>query len=239
MTKLLYKPLFNVLMLLYVYIPGHDLGLAIIGLTLIIRIILFPSYLKTLQAQQSLKKLQPHIDRVKEEYKHDKTQQSQELVKLYQEHKVNPLGGCLPLIIQLPVLYALYRVFAAGLSDESLTHLYAWFPKVPTTINTTFLEFTHIPSLTINLAVSNLYLAILAGIVQLVQSLLMKRLQPTSGTGSDGGMAKIINTQMVYFFPIFTVFIAWSLPAALSLYWVATTFFMVVQQIIILKRIQE
>jgi YidC/Oxa1 family membrane protein insertase len=238
MTKLLYKPLFNLLMLLYVYIPGQDLGLAIIGLTLIIRIILFPSYLKTLQAQQSLKKLQPHIDRVKEEFKHDKTQQSQELVKLYQEHKVNPLGGCLPLIIQLPVLYALYRVFTVGLSNESLTHLYTWFPKVPTTINTTFLAFTHMPSLTVNLAAPNIYLAILAGIVQLVQSLMMKQLQPASSPG-DGGMAKIINAQMIYFFPIFTVFIAWSLPAALSLYWVATTFFMVIQQMIILKRIRE
>jgi len=238
MTKVLYKPLFNVLMLLYVYIPGQDFGLAIIGLTLLIRIILYPSYLKTLQAQQSLKKLQPHIDRVKEEFKHDKTQQSKELVKLYQEHKVNPLGGCLPLIIQLPILFALYRVFAAGLSDESLIHLYQWFPSVPDTINTMFLGFTHIPSLVVNLAVPNMYLAIIAGVVQLVQSITMKRLQPAP-SASDGGMAKIINTQMIYFFPIFTVFIAWSLPAALSLYWVATTFFMVIQQLIILRRIQE
>jgi len=238
MTKLLYKPLFNILMLLYVYLPGQDLGIAIIGLTLIIRIILFPSYLKTIQAQQALKKLQPHIDRVKDQYKHDKTQQSQELVKLYQEHKVNPLSGCLPLLVQLPIMYALYRVFVAGLSNESLTHLYKWFPKVPTTINTTFLGFTHIPSLVVNLTAPNLYLAILAGVVQLVQSLMMKQLQPASNTG-DGGMAKIINAQMIYFFPIFTVFIAWSLPAALSLYWVATTLFMVIQQIIILKRIRE
>lgn len=238
MTKLLYKPLFNILMLLYVYIPGQDFGVAIIVLTLIIRLILYPSYLQTIKSQQSLKNLQPHIDKVKELYKDDKAKQSQELVKLYQEHKVNPLGGCLPLLIQLPIMYALYRVFTVGLSNENLSHLYNWFPKIPETINTTFLAFTGIPALTVNLATPNLYLAILAGIVQLAQGLVMKRMQPATADLKSGGISKIINVQMIYFFPLFTVFIAVSLPAALSLYWVATTFFMVVQQLIILKKIQ-
>jgi len=237
MTKILYKPLFNVLMLLYVYMPGHDLGLAIILLTLIIRIILFPSYVSTLKSQQALKKIQPHIDEIREKYKDDKNQQSQELLKIYSENKVNPMGSCLPLIIQLPILFALYRVFAFGLSADSLNHLYSWFPKVPDGINTIFLSFTGVEALTIDLAQPNIYLAISAGLIQLLQSWLMSKFQPAPKDST--GMAKMISTQMIYFFPIITVFIGMSLPAALALYWVATTLFMVIQQVIVLKSFKK
>src|SRR4030042_6999538 len=99
MTKLLYKPLFNVLMLLYVYLPGQDLGIAIIALTLVIRLILFPSYLKTLRSQQMLKKIQPQIDQIRELHKGDQSRQSQELMKVYRENKVSPFSSCLPLLI--------------------------------------------------------------------------------------------------------------------------------------------
>jgi len=232
----LYKPLFNVLMLFYIYIPGNDLGIAIIALTLLIRIILFPSYAKTLRSQQDMKRIQPKIDEIKAQYKDDKTRQSQELMKVYQEHKVNPMGSCLPLLIQLPILYALYRVFSFGLNNESLAHLYAWFPRVPETINTVFLSFTGVEWLKIDLAASNIYLAVAAGLVQLAQSWLVTKSQ---GMPQGGGMASMIGKQMMYFFPIFTVFIAMSLPAALALYWVATTFFTVIQQLIVMKSLAK
>ena len=230
MTKLLYKPLLNILMLLYVYIPGHDFGVAIIAITLIIRVILFPSYLGTLRSQWALKKIQPKLDEIKKLHQDDKTKQSQEMMKVYQEHKVNPLSSCLPLLIQLPILYALYRVFSVGLTADSLTHLYSWFPRVPETINTTFLAFTHVSWLQIDLAHPNMYLAIGAGLAQLLQSWLTTKFQPIQGEG----MAKMINTQMLYIFPVMTGFIAWSLPAALALYWVATTVFTVIQQLFVI-----
>jgi len=228
-TKLLYKPLLNVLMLLYVYIPGHDFGVAIIVLTLIIRAILFPSYLGTLRSQWALKKIQPKIDEIKKLHT-DKNEQSQEMMKIYKEHKVNPLSSCLPLLIQLPILFALYRVFSIGLTADSLTHLYSWFPQAPATINTTFLAFTHIPWLQINLANPNMYLAIIAGASQLLQSWLTTKFQPMQGDG----MTKMINTQMLYLFPVMTGFIAWSLPAALALYWIATTVFTIIQQLFVI-----
>lgn len=236
MTKILYKPLFNILILLYIYLPIQDLGLAIITLTFIIRLALFPSYVKTLKSQQALKKIQPHIDKIKELHKDDKTKQSQELMKLYKEHKVNPLSSCLPLLIQLPILFALYRVFIFGLTTDSLVHLYAWFPKVPEVLNTTFLAFTNIPAIQIDLTAPNLYLAIIAGVVQLAQSWLMTKFQPIP---KGGGMASIMSKQMLYFFPIFTIFIAMSLPAALALYWVATTFFMAIQQLIVINSLNK
>ncbi|MBN2585539.1 membrane protein insertase YidC [Patescibacteria group bacterium] len=229
-TKLLYKPLLNVLMLLYVYIPGHDFGVAIIVLTLIIRAILFPSYLGTLRSQWALKKIQPKLDEIKKLHQDDKTKQSQEMMKIYKDHKVNPLGSCLPLIIQIPILFALYRVFSIGLTTDSLTHLYDWFPRVPEAINTTFLAFTHIPQLQVNLANPNMYLAITAAACQLLQSWLTTKFQPVQGEG----MAKMINMQMLYLFPIMTGFIAWSLPAALALYWIATTVFTILQQLFVI-----
>jgi len=230
MTKLLYKPLFNVLMLLYVYIPGHDLGIAIIALTLIIRVILFPSYLGTLKSQWALKQIQPKLDEIKKLHQDDKTKQSQEMMRIYKEHKVNPLGSCLPLLIQIPILFALYRVFSVGLTNDSLQHLYNWFPMVPDVINTTFLSFTNIPWLQINLAHPNMYLAVIAGVSQLFQSWLTTKFQPAQGEG----MAKMINTQMLYLFPVMTGFIAWSLPAALALYWIATTVFTIIQQLFVI-----
>jgi len=230
MTKLLYKPLLNVLMLLYVYIPGHDFGVAIIALTLIIRVILFPSYLGTLKSQWALKKIQPKLDEIKKLHPDDKTKQSEEMMKIYKEHKVNPLGSCLPLLIQIPILFALYRVFTVGLTTDSLKHLYAWFPGVPETINTTFLAFMHMPGLQIDLTHPNMYLAVIAAVSQLFQSWLTTKFQPIQGEG----MAKMINTQMLYLFPIMTGFIAWSLPAALALYWIATTVFTILQQLFVI-----
>jgi len=229
-TKLLYKPLLNVLMLLYIYIPGHDFGVAIIALTLIIRAILFPSYVGTLKSQWALKKIQPKLDEIKKLHQDDKAKQSQEMMKIYQEHKVNPLSSCLPLLIQIPILFALYRVFSVGLTTDSLKHLYTWFPSAPETINTTFLAFTHLPWLQINLAQPNMYLAIFAAVSQLFQSWLTIKFQPIQGEG----MAKTINMQMLYLFPIMTGFIAWSLPAALALYWIATTVFTVIQQLFVI-----
>ena len=237
MTKFLYKPLFNVLMLFYAYIPGNDLGVAIVALTLLIKIILHPSYVKTLRSQHDMKKIQPKIDEIKKTYKDDKTKQSQELMKVYQEHKVNPLGSCLPLLIQLPILFALYRVFSFGLNNESLAFLYTWFPVAPDSINTIFLAFTGISWLQVDLATSNIYLAVIAGIMQFAQGFLMMRSQPVSADG--GAMAQMISKQMTYFFPIVTVFIAMSLPAALALYWVATTFFTVVQQVIVTRSLAK
>lgn len=236
MTKILYKPLFNILMLFYIYLPGQDFGIAIIALTLLIRIILFPSYIKTLKSQQALKKIQPEIDDIKNRYKDDKARQSQELMKVYAENKVNPLSSCLPLLIQLPILFALYRVFTFGLNVDSLNYLYTWFPHVPETINTIFLSFTGIESLMVDLAIPSLFLAITAGILQLIQSWMMTKLQPIP---KGGGMAKMITNQMMYFFPIITVFIAMSLPAALALYWVATTFFTILQQLIVMRSFKK
>src|SRR4030042_2639385 len=158
LNKILYKPLFNALVLLYQYLPGKDFGIAVIALTLVIRLILYPLMAKSIKSQKVLTELQPKIKEIQEKYKNDKEKQARETMALYQKEKINPFGGCLPLIIQLPILIALYRVFWKGLQPEAMEKLYSFVPN-PGIIDPTFLGF-------LNLADPNFIEAIVAGIAQ-------------------------------------------------------------------------
>src|SRR4030043_1112543 len=109
-NQVLYEPIFKFLVFLYNNIPGHDLGVVIIILTLIIRIILFPLSQKSIKSQMRMAQFKDQIKDIQNKYK-SKEEQSRELMKFYKENKINPFSGCLPLIIQLPILLALYRVF--------------------------------------------------------------------------------------------------------------------------------
>ena len=112
----LYRPLFNVLILFYQYVPGHDFGLAVIILTILIKLIFYPLGIKAIKSQKELSGLQPKIKEIQEKYKDNKEQQTKEVMALYKKERINPFSGCLPLLIQLPVLLALYRVFWRGLT---------------------------------------------------------------------------------------------------------------------------
>jgi YidC/Oxa1 family membrane protein insertase len=228
MGKLLYVPMLNLLVFFYTVIPGSDLGLAIIALTLLIRLILHPSYSQSISAQDGLQRVQPYIDKIREEFKDNPQAQSKAIMDIYKEHKVSPWGSCLPLLIQLPIVLALYRVFVAGLADTSLVHLYGWFPNPPTELHTVFLG-------AIDLAHPSIYLAIAAGLAQFWQSWLTQKHNPAS-TKAMGPM----NPQIItYTFPLITIFIGITLPAALSLYWTASTVIMAIEQLIIYRRIKR
>lgn len=227
MGKLLYVPLLNILMLFYVYIPGQDLGLAIIAITLLIRAILHPSYRTTLKAQRDMQRIQPYIEKIKVEFKDDQKRQSEEMMKLYKEHKVNPLGSCLPLIIQLPIVLALYRVFIAGLDTTSLVHLYSWFPHPPTQLHTVFLAFLNTPQLAIDLTTANIYLAVAAGLAQLFQTLITMKKTPKT-------IKPAMGSQIMLIFPVVTFGLALTLPSALALYWATTTLVMTLEQLWVL-----
>jgi len=108
-NTILYQPLFNLLIFFYNVIPGHDFGLAIILVTLLIRIFLFPLSKKGLKSRKALEELQPKIKEIQKKYK-NKEEQAQKLMEIYKEHKVNPASGCLPTLIQLPIFIALYLV---------------------------------------------------------------------------------------------------------------------------------
>jgi len=222
-NEVLYRPLFNALIWIYNIVPGNDLGIAIILLTILIRFILYPLSKKAIQSQKAISFLQPKIKEIQKKYK-NKEEQAKVMMELYKKHKVNPMAGCLPILIQLPILIALYRVFFSGLNMETLNILYGFIQR-PDSLNLMFLGL-------INLSQKNIFLAILAGFFQFIQSKMILPQNITKDKSKSGGLdfSSIMSQQMLYFMPIITIFIAWNLPSALPLYWIVITIFGIVQQ---------
>jgi len=214
---ILYQPLFNSLVLLYQFLPGNDFGVAIIVLTILIRLMLFPLMNQSLKAQKVLSKTQEKIKDIQKKYKENKEKQMKAMIELYQKEKINPYASLIPLFIQLPLLIALYRVFWNGLEPESLNLLYSFVPG-PQTINPFFLGI-------LDLSLPSWVLAVLSGTLQFLQS---KQLSP--GQKSQDKISEIMSQQMLYFFPIVTVFILLRLPSAVALYWIITILFSMAQQ---------
>ena len=227
---ILYQPLFNCLVLLYDYIPGHDFGIAIVFLTIIIRLILFPISVKAVNSQRGLQKLQPQIQELQKKYKDDKEKQAKEIFALYKNEKINPFSGLLLALIQLPILIALYRVFWSGLNPKELAGLYTFILN-PVHINASFLHI-------INLSKPNLIFAVLAGLVQYFQTkmLMPKTDEQKVKKNNEPDISQIMQKQTLYFFPAFTVIILISLPSALGLYWVVSGLFSIVQQYLVFKK---
>ncbi len=218
---ILYIPLFNALVFLSNYMPGHDLGLAIVALTVIIRFVFLPLSIKSQRSQRALNALNPHIKTIKEKHKNDQAAQGQAMMQLYKEHNINPIAGCLPVLIQLPILIALYQVFIGVLKPDSFSMLYSFVPN-PGVINASFLGF-------LDIAGKNITLAIAAGALQFLQARQSMAYMKAGGAGANPQMSAL-NTQMLYFFPIMIVIIGWNLPAGLLLYWIVTTLFSIGEQ---------
>lgn len=222
----LYRPLFNFLILIYNYLPGHDFGLAIIFLTVIIRFILYPVSVKALNSQRILQKLQPQMQELQKKYKNDKEKQTRETLELYRREKINPFSGLFLAFIQLPILIALYNVFWKGLKSGELDNLYNFITN-PVNINPTFFNI-------VDLSKPNLSFAVLAGIIQFFQTKMLIPQTPKSQT-KERDINSIMQKQMVYFFPFVTIIILFKLPSALGLYWIVSGLFSIIQQYFILK----
>lgn len=227
-TEVLWRPLFNGLVFFYHIVPGHDLGLAIIVLTIAIRLVLAPLLWKGQAAQKKLAIIQPELKRLQEKHKGNKEAQGKALMELYAEHKVNPLSGCLVLLIQLPILIALFQVFRSGLDAASLAYLYSFM------INPGALH--PIAFGIINLTKGNVYLGVAAALTQYLQTKMTA--PPASPTAGGGDFAKALQWQTTYFFPILILFWSYSLPAALTLYWTAMNAFGIVEQLILQGKTQ-
>lgn len=239
---LLYEPLFNLLVWLYDVLPWKDLGVAIIIVTLLIKILLFYPSLRSIRSQKALQEVQPHLDALRKKYADNKEELGRQIMKFYKENKVNPLSSCLPLLVQLPILWALFRVFFAGLVTDPATgllttaqlqHLYeplrATYSAVP--IGHTFLGFVDLS------ATKNIVLAVLSGVVQFLQARMLstKRATLKSTGAKDENMAATLNKQMLYFLPIITIIFGYQFPAGVTLYWLSSTVFTWVQQLLFLR----
>lgn len=202
-------------------------------LTVLIRLLLYPLMARAIKSQKVLADLQPKIQEIQEKFKNDKEKQAKEMMGLYQREGINPLGGCLPLLIQMPILLALFRVFMAfkdGLGAAQSTILYSFVPFSGIPGEPMFLGL-------LNLAQPSLILAVLAGVCQFFQT---KTISPkVKKIKTSDQMAKFSGTmqkQMLYFFPVFIFFILLRLPAAIGLYWIVTALFSIGQQYLVFAK---
>ena len=224
-------PIFNVLMLLY-HLFG-SMALSIIVLTLIVRLALFPLTLRQLKSTKATQAIQPLIADVRKKYK-DQKEQYAAMQAIYKEYGVNPVAGCLPLLVQLPVLYGLFFALREALNTSNLNpinylhslnqSIYPFLPKFifppdpymiwfGGPINLGHPDPTHI-------------LPILAGLATFLQ---LRMSQPRTRTGTKDAMTQQM-AAMQYIMPFVTLFFAWTFPAGLALYWTTTSVFSMVQQ---------
>jgi len=234
--EFLYRPMYNLLIWLTDVLPGHDIGLAIIGLTIIIRVLLFPLSKRALDSQKSLQLIQPELEAIRKAHKDNPQLQASEMMNVYKKAKVHPLSSCLPILIQLPIFIALYQVLKVGLEGSGYKDLYAFVAK-PESLNVLFLGF-------LTLALPSRVLALLAGAAQFVQARQMSTLRPPKEVAGkpeskDEDMAAIMNRQMTVMMPLMTVVISWQLPAGLTLYWLVSTLLQIVQQYFSFKSVPK
>lgn len=228
-TVIFYQPILNLLVFLYNTVSFNDLGIAIILLTIVIKLVFWPLGRQAIKSQKALQDMQPRIEELKKQYT-DKTELSRATMEMYKTHKVNPFSSCLPLLIQLPFLWAVYRVFTDGINNN-LNLVYSFIAK-PERMNIISLGI-------LDLSKRSIVLAILAGLAQFWQAKMMltKKTAMKSTDKKEENMAAIMNKQMLYFMPAITIFIGVSLPGGLTLYWFVITVLTALQQLFTFKKI--
>lgn len=235
------NPLLNLLIFLYSIVPFHDFGLAVISITIVVRAILWPLSAKALHSQKALKALQPEIDKIKKKHKGNPQALQKAMTELYKEKEINPFSSCLPTLLQLPILIGLYFVFikfkdpgfirAVDEQGSFLRDIYSFvrnFGPVKEVISANGSLNTSLLGLA-DLAKPNVILAVLAGATQFVQTKLMTPSKPQD-------QMQQMMARMVYIFPLVTIAISFTLPAALPLYWAASTTIAAYQQWLIMHK---
>lgn len=228
-TSIFYQPVLNLLIFLYNITPFNDFGVAIILLTIAIKLVFWPLGGKAIKAQKALQDLQPKIEEIKKKYADDKVGSSQATMALYKDNKVNPFSSCLPMLIQLPFLWAVFKIFRDGFSSN-LDLVYSWIYR-PEFINTFSFGF-------LDLAKANPVLAVMAGLAQFWQVKMMSTKKPEIKTpgSKDENLMATMNQKMIYLMPAVTIFIGMTLPGGLTLYWLTITLLTVLQQVVTFRK---
>ena len=218
------KPFFFVIEFLYKIFGNF--GLAILGMTVIVKLALFPMANKSYEAIAKMKKLQPQMQKIREKFKDDKMALNREMMELYKKEKINPASGCLPIIIQIPVFFALYKVFYVTL-DMRHAEFFGWIRDLsapdPTTILNLFGLLPFEVSTTFTLGIW----PILMGATMIIQ----QRLSPPP---ADPTQAKVLK-----YMPYGLTIVLATFPAGLVIYWTWSNALSIVQQIYINKKFKK
>lgn len=246
-----FGPILNLLVLIlrglnFLHIPGA-LGFAIIILTVLIRLLVWPFMSSQLKAAKKMAELKPHLDALKEKHKDNKTAFASAQMALYKEHGINPAGGCLPSLIQIPIIFGLYQTIFAFFSDgagleriNKALYLPAWHFNSSPDLNFFGLNLASKPADFSHLGIFLLLIPVLTALLQFLQSKMMSP-QPVKGypqdtkketkekESADEGITAM-QSQMVYFMPLMVGYFAFQFPAGLALYWNTFTILGIVQQ---------
>lgn len=212
-----YNPIYNTLVALTAIVPGSDAGIAVVLVTVIIKLILLPFSISSARAQRAMKALEPKIKELKEKHKGNKEKEALETLALYREARVNPFTSIVTVFIQIPILLALYWVFSAeSFSAVNAARLYAFTPT-PRAVSLEFLNL-------VSVAGKSITLAVLAGATQLFQAhlALAGTMKPSDTGGAQGDFQKIMGMQMKYVFPFLIGIISYTTSGAVALYFITT-----------------
>jgi len=234
----------NIIVFLYSF--THNYGIAIILMTVLIRIILYPLMQKQMVSMREMQKIQPLMKAAQEKYKNDKERLNKELMALYKEHKVNPMSGCLPLIIQMPILILLFQVLRKFEYLDSAGKIAGGFLWIPRQVQ---IIVEGVPKIVAGLAAPDQliqlpgsgifgiqYLGIMPFLIGGSMYIQQKMTSTDGTTGKDGGSAQQTQKMMTIMMPLMIGFMSFSLPSGLTLYWFTSTLLGIGQQYLTNKK---
>lgn len=227
--SLVFDPLYNSLIFLFKIFPWADAGIIVIILTVLVRLILYPLSRKAVLTQARMAEIAPELNAIKEKYKNNSEEQARRTLALYKEKKVNPFSGILVIIIQIPIILALYQIFMKLPAIDSNV-LYS-FITAPQFINTSFLGL-------IDISGKSILIALLAAASTYFQFIVSTKGQkePTGDTFSDN-LARSMQKQMKYVFPVIVFFISYQISGVIALYWLTTNLFSIGQELFIKRKL--
>lgn len=231
-----FDPIYNSLVFFVDTVRGGDVGLAIILTVILVKVVLLPLSLKAARTQLVMRELEPKMAEIKEKYKDKREEQAMRTMQLFKEAKVNPLSSILLLFIQIPIVIALYlAVYKGGgvaLPDINTALLYSFIP-VPETATMLFLGM-------IDIAAKSAPLALLAGITQFIHSQLAipksKPRDPNAPANFKDDLARSMQIQMRYVMPVLIGVVAYTISAAIALYFVVSNIMAIFQEYIVRKK---
>jgi YidC/Oxa1 family membrane protein insertase len=233
LKTIIYIPLYNTLMFILDVLPIADIGVAVIILTVLVKIILYPLAKKTSITQLQMKERQPELDLLKEKYKNNREEQALQIMGFYKKYKINPFSSFFTILIQIPIIYSLYYIFLnSGLPAVDTNLLYS-FVSVPERISMNFLGLVDVSN-------KNIFFAAIAGITSFFQ---MKITAPVltkkPNVELKDDLARMMSLQMKYFMPILIFFISWKISGVVALYWAVSNLLGIAQDLYIKKKLSK
>jgi YidC/Oxa1 family membrane protein insertase len=222
-------PIYNLLIFITGIVPAGDIGLAVVLVTLIIKILTSPLSLSAVKTQRQMKRVKPNLKHIKEKYKDDKEKQARETMALYKNNDIHPFASIFGALIQLPIIISLYQIFLKEkLLQVDVSILYS-FIKIPDVISPLFLN-------TINVVGHSLVLTLIATAAQFLQAWLSIQIpvKNTANAGTGDEFARAMSIQARYVLPLFIGFISYT-SGAVALYFITSSLFSVAQELYIRK----